>query len=420
MPLRWFADKIIDACEDERRGERQGIIFDMDISNLTVLFVTHSLTDWAKEEWVEFLRVRCKKLIFIDHPFSYSFSYYSKDIRSSITIFKNGQKVAKRYCRFPRNFNDIFFYIKDCFLNVFWTLSIGKIDLCICLNPLNAFSLLGFRKIGLIKKLIYYVIDYIPNRFPSKAMNSFYHFIDKRCCYDVDYIWSLSPRMKEGRREKGIDIEKCAPSVIVPMGADLSRIEILPIEKIDRHTIVYMGALLEKQGIQLVLRVIPEIVKEVPDLKFVIIGKGAYEPQIRNLIKELGVENYIELKGYIKDHTEVEKILCRCAIGLATYTIDDNSFTYYTDPGKIKTYLGCGLPVVVTKFPLIAYEAEKNKAGFAIDYDNESLKKALLKLLIDDKLYAEMRRNALIMSKKYNWFDICKNALEDCGYTISR
>jgi glycosyltransferase involved in cell wall biosynthesis len=224
--------------------------------------------------------------------------------------------------------------------------------------------------------------------------------------------------MQEGRREKKVNIDRCAPSIVVPMGVDLSRIKLLAIEKIERHTIVYMGAFLEKQGIQLVLQVMPEIIKYVPKLKFIIIGVGEYESEIKKLIKELNLENYVELKGYIEDHVELEKILCNCAVGMATYRIDEFSFSYYADPGKVKVYLGCGLPVIITKFPLIAYEIEERKAGFAIQYDGNQLREALLKLLTDDELYSLMRNNAIAMSKQYNWYDICKNALEASGYSV--
>ncbi|MFH1855864.1 MAG: glycosyltransferase [Candidatus Omnitrophota bacterium] len=386
----------------------------MEIGKSKVLFVTHSLTSSPKEEWLDFLIPRCEKLIYIDHPFSYK----KGDIRSSITIFEKGQKISTRYFYFPRKANDICFYIKDFFLNVWWMLFVGKVDLCISLDPLNTFPLILFRKAALIKQLVYYVIDYIPYRFKSNVTNFIYHYVDKMCCYNVDRIWNLSPRMQEGRLKNRVNMKKCAPDIVVPMGVDLSRVNPLPFESIERHTIVYMGAFLEKQGIQLALRVIPQVIKEVPDLKFVIIGVGEYEPEIRKIIKELNIEKYVEMRGYVKDHTEMEKMLCECAIGIATYKIEKSSFSYYADPGKAKVYLGCGLPVIITKFPLVAYEIEEKKAGFSIQYDEIAFKEALLKLLTDDELYLQMRKNAISMSKQYIWHNICAKALEQTGFTI--
>jgi glycosyltransferase involved in cell wall biosynthesis len=292
-------------------------------------------------------------------------------------------------------------------------MGLGRFDVCISLDPLNTSSLLLYSKLGLIKKHIYYVIDYIPYRFKSNFKNKIYHFIDKICCYNVDYIWNVSPRMQIGRGENKVDLDKCAPALVTPMGVHLSRIKPLTNNEIERKTIVYMGAFLKKQGIQLILKVLPDVIARVGRLKFVIIGVGKYEPEIKRLIKEYKLEEYIDFRGYIEDHAQMEKELCKCAIGLAPYIIDMKSFSYYADPGKVKVYLGCGLPVIITKFPLIAYEIDERGAGIAIDYNEQELKDALIKMLSDDESYFEMRAKAIEMSSDYNWDNICKKALRE-------
>jgi len=267
---------------------------------------------------------------------------------------------------------------------------------------------------------VYYVIDYVPNRFSNSFMNSIYHLIDRVCCRNVDVIWNLSVRMLEGRIAGGLNPAGCAPSVIVPMGVDLSRVRPLPLEEIGRHTVVYMGALLNNKGIRLALEVMPAVRKEVPDLRFVLVGAGADEEQIRQLASDLDLADVVEFKGYIQDHEELERILCRCAIGLAPYTEDSDNYVYYTDPGKPKVYIGCGLPVVITRLPLIADEIQAKRAGLVIDYQADTLTRALLRLLRDDAFYVECRRNAIGMSRMYNWADICERALRETGYDVSR
>jgi glycosyltransferase involved in cell wall biosynthesis len=379
------------------------------LADSKVLFVTHSLTSSPKDEWIDYLLPRCKELVYIDHPFSYK----KGDIRSCISVYKKGELVSQKFYPFSKKLPEVLFYLKDIFLNFFLVLFRGRFDLCISLDPLNTSALLLYRKLRLIKKIIYYVIDYIPYRFNSKLKNEIYHLIDKVCCYNTDYIWNLSPRMQEGRGKNKVNLAKCAPDLVVPMGVDLSRIKPLADREIERKTLVYMGAFLEKQGIQLLLKVLPEVIKEAGKIKLVIIGVGEYEPEIKRLIKEYKLNEYIDFKGYIEDHVEMERELCKCAIGLAPYMIEKKSFSYYADPGKAKVYLGCGLPVVITKFPLIAYEIDRRGAGIAIDYDETELKAALIRLLNDDEFYFKARAKAITMSQDYNWNNICKKALEE-------
>ena len=73
-------------------------------------------------------------------------------------------------------------------------------------------------------------------------------------------------------------------------------------------------------------------------------------------------------------------------------------------------YLACGLPVIITKVPPIAREIEENKAGIAIDYKKEELANAVFKLLGDEKLYLEYRKNATLMAKQFDWVSILNKA----------
>ncbi len=386
----------------------------MRLDRLTVLYVTHSLTSSPKEEWINFLKLRCRRLICLDHPFSYK----PGDIRSSVTVFEGGWMASRSYVPFPRGASDLLFYGKDFLLNLLWGVSHGRIDLAIATDPLNTFSLLPLRKIRLTRKLVYYVIDYVPERFPNRLQNSIYHAIDRACCRNVDMIWNLSPRMMEGRAANGLRLAESAPWLVVPMGVDLSRVRPLPLDEIERHTVVYMGALLRKQGVHLALEVMPDIRQKVPDVRFMIVGAGEYELEIRRLVGALKLGDVVNFRGYIEDHEEVERLMCRCAIGLAPYETDAGNYTYYTDAGKPKVYLGCGLPVVITRVPLIAYEIEERRAGLVIDYKPAALKDALLRLLLDDALYAELRGNAIAMSQKYQWSQICAEAIRASGYEV--
>lgn len=360
----------------------------------------------------DFLLPKVKSIVYIEHPFPYN-AWQDEDTRSRITVFKHG-KLVKQKDFLPWRGNNVLYYIKDVLLTQWWVLmNRRRFDLCIALDNLNTLSVLFWRKLGLIKKLVYYTIDYNPIRFTNRLLNGIYHKIDKICCYDSDCIWVLADRMIEGRKRKGISIKRCAPTVIVPMGAHLSRIKKVPLEKVERYTLVYVGTLSQRQGVQLILRVLPNIIKEVPQVKFIVIGKGDYEEQLKKMVKQLKIEQYVIFKGFLKDNNEVEQILSRSAIGMACYVPDESNYVYYADPGKPKQYLGCGLPVIITRFPAIADEIEKNDAGIAIDYNENSLKRAITKLLKDDDSYANCRKKAIEFSKSFDTEHILSNALNE-------
>lgn len=348
-----------------------------------------------------------KNLYYIEHPFP-----YANDHRSSMTIYEKG--VLKKQIFISHLWGpQILFYLLDVLFTSYFVLRAkSRFDLCIALDNLNTVSVLPFRKIGLIKKLVFYTIDYTPTRFKNKILNSIYHLIDRIACYNADAIWVLSERMIEERRKNKVNLKKSAPSVLLPMGANLSRIKVLPIEKINRHTIVYVGHLLKKQGVQIILQALPQVVKIVPDLKFIIIGQGEEEQKLKELTKKLKIENYVEFKGFVENHKQVEDILCKCAIGVAPYVPTSDNYTFYTDPGKPKLYLGCGLPVVITDVPAIARVIKSQKAGIIADYTAESFAETLVELLSNDNLYKTYRENAIKLSKEYDTNTLIVAALD--------
>lgn len=359
------------------------------------------------QEIRDFLIPKVKEVFYIEHPFP-----SANDHRSSLTIYEDG--ILKTQIFTPQvSGPEFFFYFIDFFITLYFLIKAWKrFDLCIALDNLNTVSILPFRKFGIVKKLVFYTIDYTPSRFKNKILNYLYHFTDKIACYHADKIWVLSERMIAARRKNNVDVKRSAASVVLPMGANLSRIKILPLAKINRRDIVFVGFLMEKQGIQLVLESLPKIISKNTNLRFIIIGQGEYKQKLKALTRKLKITKYVRFKGFIKDHKRVEKILCQSAIGVAPYLPISDNYTFYTDPGKPKLYLGCGLPVIITDIPKIAQIIQSKKAGLIVKYTTESMAKALDKLLTNNKLYNEYRKNAIQLSKRYDTNSLIANALD--------
>lgn len=380
--------------------------------NSNVLILSHFYKRTLKgggppQEIRNYFLPRVNLISYIEHPFP-----YSDDHRSSLSIYKNG-KLEKQIFSFPVYGPGWIYYIMDFIFTAYFFLRVPLVyELCIALDNLNVVSILLFKKLGLIKKLVFYTIDYTPTRFVNKILNSTYHFLDRVACYNSDVIWVLSDIMLKKRTENGVNPKKSAKSILLPMGANLEIIKPLPFEKIKRHQIVFMGVLIEKQGLQMGLETLPLVIEKVPDAKLLVIGKGEYEKELRKIAKNNNISTHVEFKGFIEKQSDVEKLLLESSVGLATYVPFPDSYTYFTDPGKPKFYMACGLPVVITNVPAIAKEIKIRKAGIVVDYTKESIAKALITLLSDDSLYKEYRKNAIKLSKNYDTNTMIGRALK--------
>src|SRR5258708_525484 len=165
--------------------------------DITIAIVTHVYATGPAFLLEKYLQSRIKTLIFIGHPFS-----YSKDTRSFMRIYENGELVQEKYYVFKGL--EPMVYLKDVFLTFYWLMQFRrKLDYIIVVDNLNAFTGYILKLLHKTNALVFYTIDYVPNRFPNKMMNSVYHFLDRLAVRKSDIVWNLSSVMIAEREKNG-------------------------------------------------------------------------------------------------------------------------------------------------------------------------------------------------------------------------
>jgi len=376
------------------------------LKNLNVAIVSHIFATGPAQDLEEYLRNKVNKLIFVGHPF-----YYAGDIRSFCKIYHKGELIRekKAFCwRLP----EIFLYFKDAFYTLLWLYRHEQLDLYIGADSLNTFAGIMLKRMKKVKIVIFYTIDYVPQRFENIMLNRLYHWLDKFCLKNSDYVWNLSPRMAEGRKKRGINKDNVAPQLTVPEGVHFERIKRLSVEEISRYAIVFMGHIRKYQGLELLIDAMPDIIKKIPKARLLVIGTGPLEPQLKNKVGKLNLNKYVTFTGYIESSEEIDKLMATCAIGVAPYEPNPKSFTYYADPAKPKRYMACGLPVITTRVSWIGEEVEKKPMGITINYNKKELVDAVVKLLQDDDFYKKCRENTIEFVSELSWDKIYDKAFK--------
>ncbi len=304
-------------------------------------------------------------------------------------------------------------YLLDITYNLWITIrKVKNVNLFIGIDNLNAICGIILKKLGYVRKVIYYVIDYTPRRFQNKIMNYLYHAVDKYCVKNCDYIWNISERIANIRERQGVRSDK---NLVVSVGIELDKIPNIDNFKNRRKILVFVSHLDKSKGVQLAIEFLEEVIKKYSDVMLEIIGTGPYEDRLKDLAKGKKLERHIRFLGAMS-HERLLQYLPTCGVALATYLDAPNSITYYADPTKPKEYLACGLPVIITKVPWIAEEVERKKMGIVINYDKEELIDAVVKLLTDDKFYSECRKNAIEFTSNLSWDKIYDEAFRKIGY----
>lgn len=386
--------------------QQSSVIFDK-----TFIVSTHEYATGPAQDLKKYLiDQKVHKLLFIGHPL-----FHNKQLQGSgYEYFEKGSIVRSHRKRLPHrkaNLVDYFLHVLRC---VYWAFMFrGTFDVFVGSDNVNAFAGVLLKKLGKVRKAVYYVIDYNPHRFQNRFMNYIYHLIDRFCVKNADTTWNLSSRMEQARKKYFGFVG--GNQKVVPLGVWVDRIRPRPCEEVEKKSVVFMGHVTKKQGIQHVIKEFTKIARRVPGFRFLVIGDGDYLETLKLQSSELGVSGSIEFLGYINDAECVEEILTGASLAVALYDEYDEqgncTFTYFADPAKIKLYLACGLPVLTSRF--IKEMPLYRDKDFIVAVDDTSKLTDILFYTLDRSDLCSLREAAVEFMRNYNWDNIFGNALEE-------
>ncbi|MBI2085889.1 glycosyltransferase [Candidatus Daviesbacteria bacterium] len=348
-----------------------------------------------------YLKVRAKKVILLAQPFPeyhHRFAYLS--------VFENNVRVKHEKFYIPKG-PALLQFLYHIVLTYYLLLTkIGfNFDLCIAMENLSFNILYPLRLVRLIKRLVYYSIDFVPKRFPNVFLNKIYHLMDKSGFKYADTCWVMTKEQFKKRSVK-------SPVTIVPIGYDTKKIKINPVEKIDFYNIVYAGALRESAGPELTIKTMPLLIKKYPKIRLTVIGSGKDSDKLQKLIKNLKLGHFVDFKGYIANFYDLTEILAKNSLGLAPYKPIKESFSFYSDPSKLKLYMCCGLPVITTDMTTMSNLISKTGSGLIINYSKEALADAISFFLDNKDRYKSYKNAAVKLAKQFDINHILDNAIK--------
>jgi phosphatidylinositol alpha-1,6-mannosyltransferase len=66
-----------------------------------------------------------------------------------------------------------------------------------------------------------------------------------------------------------------------------------------KQVLLTVGRLVERKGADMTLRALPGVLEQVPNAHYLIVGTGEYEPNLRALVDELGLQGHVTFAGRI-------------------------------------------------------------------------------------------------------------------------
>ena len=168
------------------------------------------------------------------------------------------------------------------------------------------------------------------------------------------------------------------------------------VKKFDKPTVLFVGRLKRYKGVDILIRTMAHVIKNVPDAELVIIGSGDYESRLRKLAATCGVEKHCRFEGYLPTEKKVDFMRRSHLIvnpspreGWGLNNIEANA---------------CGTAVVASDAPGLRDSVRAGETGLLFPYgDEHALTKNIIQILSDDKLRTHLEQGAVKWALRFQW-----------------
>jgi glycosyltransferase involved in cell wall biosynthesis len=177
----------------------------------------------------------------------------------------------------------------------------------------------------------------------------------------------------------------------------------------DEKIVLFIGTLFDFCGLDILIRRFPEVLKEVPEARLLIVGDGPQRSKLEKTIAETGQHTRVTITGFQPYNTMPQYI------NMATLCINSFLTTDITRdifPSKIVQYLACGKAVVATRLP--GMEAVISGEGQGVLYANsvENMPAPLIDLLKDTARRQRLEQAGLAYARERHSNETVAHQLE--------
>jgi glycosyltransferase involved in cell wall biosynthesis len=186
----------------------------------------------------------------------------------------------------------------------------------------------------------------------------------------------------------------------IPNGIDISKFDaVIKTLNVRRAKIVlFVGRLVRPKGIDYIIKAMPAVLKEVPEAKLVIVGKGEEQKKLASLVRKLALEDSVEFRGYVKFKELAKNYLEASVFVLPSFTRLENFGIVLLEA------MACRTPVIASDIPGVRENITKENGLLFPPRDIDRLAEAIVTIISDDEKVKRMGdAGRKLVEEKYDW-----------------
>ncbi len=178
-----------------------------------------------------------------------------------------------------------------------------------------------------------------------------------------------------------------------------------------KHVILTFGLLSPNKGIENVLKALPRVISEIPNLVYIVLGVThpsyiqkhgeSYRLGLERMAHDLGIKQHVIFYNRFVTLEELKEFICAADIYITPYLNPEQSTS-----GTLAYAFGCGKAVISTPF-WHATEMLADERGVLVPFgDVDAISQAINNLLKDEPYRHSMRKKAYILGREMVWSNI--------------
>lgn len=232
-------------------------------------------------------------------------------------------------------------------------------------------------------------------------------WIEKKVAWHASRIITPSKYLKGIVEQWGIASEKIT---VVYNAYDAAAVVVTKQPDKTEEIIMSVGRLVPWKGLDTLIGLMPAILKERPNAKLVIAGDGPFRKQLEETIAAHHLESKVILRGRLK-HDQLLEELSRASVFVLNSSYEGLSH-------QILEAQALKIPCAVSSVGGNPEVIENEKTGLLFEYNKETIKDAILKLLNNPEYGKKLAAEAYANLEKFNFERMIKETIKILENTI--
>ncbi|NVM35978.1 MAG: glycosyltransferase family 4 protein [Candidatus Lokiarchaeota archaeon] len=235
-----------------------------------------------------------------------------------------------------------------------------------------------------------------------------HHRLEKKGCRTHQNIVAISEQSKNQLIYFYKIDEKCIK--VIPDGIDLQKFNPSNYskdirEKYGNNILLYTGLMIQRKKVPVLLKAMPHVIDEIPDVHLLLTGKGQFLTNYIKLSESLGIQKNVSFLGFVNDRDL-----------LKYYATSD----IYVFPSALEGFgqtlleaMASGTPVICANKPPMSEIIENGGLTFKLNNSKE-FSEVIIDLLKNREKLRRLAENGLKIVKKYEWSKVAEEYYQYC------